>query len=65
MSDDIINRARKVDVEQLDSEQLQELTVQMSAALNKIVDDACAKANSLLTIYGLQTKMQIVIEKKD
>jgi hypothetical protein len=65
LSSDIINRVRKVDVEKLDEAQLENITTQMSQEINRIIDDACARANSLLNIYGLETKMQIVIQKKD
>lgn len=65
MLTDRINKARKVDVEKLSAEQLEALTTQMSQTINQIVDDACNRANSLLSVYGLETKMQIVIQKKD
>lgn len=60
-----MNRVRKVDVEKLSQDQLDQLMIQMSDEINQIVDSACAKANSLLNIYGLETKMQIVIQKKN
>jgi phage-related minor tail protein len=65
VSSDIMDRVRKVDIEQLTEEQVSELTIEMSKIINSIVDEACAKANSLLNIYGLETQMQIVIKKKD
>lgn len=65
MQSGTIDRVRKVNVEQLTEDQLNELTVEISKLINTIVDDACAKANNLLNIYGLETQMQIVLKKKD
>jgi uncharacterized protein YbcI len=60
-------RVRKVTEEQLkkmSEEQLKKIEEVLGTKVRELVDNACNEANKLLEIYGLQTKMQIVIEKK-
>jgi frataxin-like iron-binding protein CyaY len=62
-----MERKRKVTQEQLEKmseEQLQKIEEKLGSKLREMVDRTCEEANKLLEIYGLQTKMQIVIEKK-
>lgn len=65
MQSDTIDRVRKVDVEKLEVSQADELADQISQEINKMVDEVCIKANKMLNAYGLETKMQIVIQKKN
>lgn len=56
-------RKRFVDVAQMSAEQRTKLEEQMGKELAKIFDEANSKANKLLNIYGLQTKIVYQIEK--
>jgi hypothetical protein len=62
---DTIKRERKVDVNKLTTEQADLLSQEIGNKIRKIVDEACETCNNFLQIYGLQTKMQIVIEPKE
>ena len=61
MSDDTMNRKRQVNV---DDEQLDRIISQISDKIVSMVDETCAKANKMLDIYNMETRMQIVIKKK-
>ena len=61
---DIINRKRHVDVNSLKDEQVEQLIEQISEKIKAMVDSTCEKANRMLNVYGLETKMQIVIQPK-
>lgn len=65
MSSDKIKRKRFVDVEKLEDEQIEQLISQISDKIIAMVDQTCDKANELLSVYGLETKMQIVIQPKN
>ena len=56
------DRVRKVDVESMDVEQVDLLAEQLGAKVRGYVDEACEKANTVLKIYGLQAKMEFVLE---
>lgn len=58
----MINRERKVDLTKLSREEFNRLELQLGERVRQICDEACEKANKLLNIYGLKTKMQIVID---
>jgi ethanolamine utilization protein EutA (predicted chaperonin) len=58
------SRKRKVDVEKLDDEQLAQIIKDISDNIVKMVDETVEKANTLLNIYGLETKMKITFCKK-
>lgn len=55
-------RVRKVDVNKLTFEQTDQLSEQIGGKVRDICDKAVAEANKLLNIYGLQCKMQFVLE---
>lgn len=54
-----IDRVRKVNVDNLSNEEVDLLAEQIGEKVRILVDEACAKANTLLAVYGLKTKMQI------
>lgn len=58
-------RKRKVDVEKMDDKTLEKAEEELSKKIGQIVDKACADANKLLNIYGLQAKMQISLQEKE
>jgi len=58
-----INRA--IDVEKLGDEQLENAINKISNQITGDIDNICNKANELLNRYGLQCKMQIVIEESE
>jgi hypothetical protein len=61
---DTINRKRSVDVNKLDTEQVEQLIEQISKKILVMVDETVAQANKMLNVYGLEAKMQIAIQKK-
>ncbi len=52
------------DAEKMNEKQLEKAKERIAKKITKINDVACEKANKLLEEYGLQAKMQILIEKK-
>lgn len=52
-----MERARKVDVEKLTNEQADQIGEEIGRKLSDIAKEAAEKANKLLKIYGLETKM--------
>lgn len=58
------DRINTVQVENLSVQQADLLAQKLSDEINRLVDETCDKANKILSIYGLETKMQIVIHKK-
>jgi uncharacterized protein YbcI len=64
MSENTRKRVRKVDVNQMSVEQADKISEAIGKELAKIFDDANEKANELLTIYGLETKLNYQIKKK-
>ena len=64
MSDNI-DRKRSVDTNALSDEQVELLQEQIGTKVRDLVDATIEKANKILNIYGLQAKMQIIIQKKD
>lgn len=65
MSNGTIKRTRKVDVENLSEEQLNNLMAQIGNKLVRMVDKTVEEANKMLAIYGMKSKMQLVLEQKD
>ena len=64
MENDNLNRERKVDITQYSPEDLELLIKQISDKITTMVDKTCDKANRLLNIYGMEAKMQIMIQDK-
>ena len=58
----VVDRVRKVDIEKMEPEQIDLLAVQLGDKVKGYVDEACEKANAVLKIYGLQAKMEFVLE---
>ena len=65
MSNGTIKRTRKVDVENLSEEQLNNLMAQIGNKLVRMVDKTVEEANKMLAIYGMKSKMQLVLEQKN
>lgn len=59
---DILNRKRNVDVSKLTEDQIDQLSNQIGEKVRLMIDDICNKINDMLKIYGVQAKMQIVIQ---
>lgn len=55
-------RKRSLDINKLSVEEADRLSAQIGDKVTKITDEACAKANELLNIYGMKAIMQIVFE---
>ena len=52
-----MDRVRKVNVESLSYEDAEQLGVEIGRKLAEIAQEAAEKANRMLKIYGLETKM--------
>lgn len=59
----LTQRERKVDVEKLTNEQTDELSTQIGQKVREQVDETVNKINTLLKVYGMEAKMQIVLGK--
>lgn len=57
------DRERKVDVNKMSPEEVDVLSVQLGNKIRAICDEAVAKANEVLNIYGASAKMQIEINE--
>lgn len=62
---DILERKRSVDVTKLSEEEADRLSDQIGDKVRAMVDETCEKANKILGIYGLQAKIQVVIQEKE
>lgn len=58
-------RERKVDLNSMSTDQVDEISAQLGDKVREICDEAVAKANRLLNIYGMSAKMQIVLDHPD
>lgn len=56
------NRERKVDITKLDNDQLDILSVQIGEKVRAICDEASAKVNAILKIYGASAKIAIAFD---
>lgn len=52
-------RERKLDVNKLSQEDVDNLSVQIGDKIREITDEAALKVNALLKIYGMSAKMAI------
>jgi F0F1-type ATP synthase membrane subunit b/b' len=59
-----MSKSEKINIENLTPEKAEALGEEAGRKVRKIVDKACAEANEILNEYGLQTRMQILIEPK-
>lgn len=57
-------RQRKVNLDSLSEADLTRVTNDLSEKLRAIVDEACAKANTLVDPYGAKVLMRFQIEPK-
>lgn len=55
-------RERKVNLDQMSAEQVDQISLQLGEKVREICDEAVAKANKLLSVYGMTAKMQIVLD---
>jgi hypothetical protein len=59
--ENVQNRKRSFDVNSLSKDAADKLSEEIGAKVRQICDEACEKANKILNIYGMEAKMQIVI----
>ena len=57
----MINRERKIDVNKLSNEQLEELQNKLSKKVSEIANNAVNEANKYLKVYGLEARMVLEI----
>jgi hypothetical protein len=60
----MIDRERKVNVENMNYEQADLLQKQITAKLNQIIENALKEANKMLNIYGMEAKMAFKVTKQ-
>lgn len=60
---DLKDRVRKVDVDSLPMEQVESLSNQIGEKVRGICDEAAAKVNAILNIYGMSAKIAIKFDK--
>lgn len=65
MTDNIGKRVRKVDVDNTEPEQLDQIGFELGKKLGQIGDEAAAKMNEILKIYGLSAKVAVQLSDKD
>lgn len=58
-------RKRNVDIQKLDNETLDNLSIQIGEKVKDIIDNAIVEANKILNIYGMEAKMEVVIKEKE
>jgi len=59
---DIANRERKINIENMAPEQIDELSKRLGDKIREICDKAVEESNKLLNIYGMNAKMMVTIE---
>lgn len=59
-----VDRERHVDVTKLSEVEVEAFIKQISDKITNMVDETCDRANRLLHVYGMEAKMQIVIQEK-
>lgn len=62
---DTIDRKRQVNIDQLNEEQIQVLIDQLGIKVRTMVDETCERANKILNVYGMQLKLEVVIQPKE
>lgn len=58
-------RKRNVDIQKIEDENLEDLSNKIGLKVNKMIDDAIAEVNKLLGVYGMEAKMEVVIQEKE
>lgn len=59
----MIDRERSVNVDNMSSEEVDVLSIQLGNKIKAICDEAVEKANAILNIYGANAKMMIEINQ--
>lgn len=59
----MIDRERKVDVSKMKQADVDNLSVQIGAKVTEITEEAAAKINAMLSIYGMSAKIGIVFNE--
>lgn len=59
----MIDRERKVDVSKMKQADVDNLSQQIGAKVTEITEEAAAKVNSILAIYGMSAKIGIVFNE--
>lgn len=59
----MIDRVRKVDVSAMKQADVDNLSVQIGQKVTEITEEAAAKVNALLSIYGMSAKIGIVFDQ--
>lgn len=57
------DRVRKVDIDSMPADQVDSLSQQIGEKVRSITDEAAAKVNSILNIYGMSAKIAIKFDK--
>lgn len=57
------DRERKIDVNSMSQEAVDDLGVQIGDKMREICEEAAAKANSILRIYGMNAKIAIAFDE--
>jgi hypothetical protein len=60
---DMSKRERKVDVNNMSADEVDVLSVQIGDRIKAICDEAAAKANAILNIYGANCKIAIAFDQ--
>jgi hypothetical protein len=60
---DLKDRERKVEINKLDKEQINQLGIMISEKINQICTGAAEEVNKILSVYGLNAKMSILFEE--
>lgn len=60
---DLQNSEQKIDLNSMSNESVDQLSAQIGERIRLICDEAVEKANKILAIYGLTSKMQIQINE--
>lgn len=55
-------RQRKVDINSMTLEQVDDISIQLGTKIKDICQEAVEKANKLLSVYGLSAKMSISLD---
>jgi hypothetical protein len=54
-----MDRSRKVDLESLSVEQVDQLSNQIGSKLREIIEQAALEANRIANVYGMQVKLAV------
>lgn len=59
---DLQKRERKVDLSSMTNEQVENISAQVGERVRQICDEAAAKVNAILNIYGASAKIAIAFD---